>query len=105
VTQFAFVREELALFTAAICPQERPMQRHQVNPASAGRRFVWTAGTAFLAAHGVLLLILAAIVIASPHAGEWISDTVQAEFVGPDAPVMPTQLARPAGRMWAVGVD
>ena len=81
------------------------MQRHQVNPASAGRRFVWTAGTAFLAAHGVLLLILAAIVIASPHAGEWISDTVQAEFVGPDAPVMPTQLARPAGGMWAVGVD
>jgi hypothetical protein len=81
------------------------MQRHQINPASAGRAFDRTAGTAVLAAHGVLLLILAAIVIASPHAGEWISDTVQAEFVGPDAPVMPTQLARPAGEGWTVRAD
>jgi hypothetical protein len=81
------------------------VQRHQINPASAGRRFVWTADTAFLSAHGVLLLILAALVICSPHAGEWISDTVQAEFVGPDAPVMPTQLAQPAGEMWTVGAN
>jgi hypothetical protein len=79
------------------------MQRYQRNPDTAGRRFVWTAGTAVLVAHGVLLLLLAALVIASPHAGEWISDTVQAEFVGPDVPVMPTQLALPARETWMVG--
>jgi hypothetical protein len=81
------------------------MQRHQINAASAGSGFVWTAGTAVLAAHGVLLLILAAVVFATPDAGEWISDTVQAEFVGPDVPPMPTQLARPAGEMWTVGAN
>jgi hypothetical protein len=77
------------------------MQRRQRHRDSAGRRFVWGAGATVLAVHGVLLLMLAALVIGTPHAIEWISDTVQAEFVGPDAPVTPTQFAQPAGEMWA----
>jgi len=105
VTQLALMREELALFHCRDLPTGVPMQRYQLNQDRAGHRFVWTAGTAFLAAHGVLLLILATLVIASPHAGEWISDTVQAEFVGPDVPVMPTQLAQPAGEMRTVGAN
>jgi len=81
------------------------MWRYQPNQDLASHRFVWTAGTAALAAHGVLLLILATFVIASSHAGEWISGAVQAEFVGPDVPVMPTQLAQPAGEMRTVGAN
>jgi hypothetical protein len=41
--------------------------------------------------------MLAALSIGTPHAIKWFSDTVQAEFVGPDAPVTPTQFAS-AGR-------
>ena len=44
---------------------------------------------------------VAPVVLCSPHAGEWISETVQAEFVGAEPPVMaPTQFAQPAGDMW-----
>jgi hypothetical protein len=82
------------------------MPRHQRDPESAGRRFVWTAGAVLLAVHGILLLTLAGVVIGTPHAIEWIAEAAQAEFVGPDAPVeMPTQLAQPAGEMLAVGAD
>jgi hypothetical protein len=82
------------------------MPRYQREPESAGRRFVWTVGASLLAMHGILLLILAGVVIATPHAGEWIAEAAQAEFVGPDEPVMtPTQLARPLGGMWAVGAN
>ncbi len=70
------------------------------NPGSAGRRFVWTTGTAVLVVHGVLLLTLAGLVMATPHAVERIAEAVQAEFVGPDAPVVtPPQFAQPGGEM------
>jgi hypothetical protein len=51
-------------------------------------------------------MILAGVVVATPHAIEWIAEAAQAEFVGPDEPVItPTQFARPLGEMWAVGAD
>jgi hypothetical protein len=82
------------------------MPRYQREPEAAGRRFVWTLGAALLAIHGILLLIFAGVVIAAPHAIEWIAEAAQAEFVVPDEPVItPTQLARPFGEMWAAGAD
>jgi len=82
------------------------MPRYQREPESAGRRFVWTVGAALLVIHGILLLIFAGVVVATPHAIEWIAEAAQAEFVGPDEPVItPTQFARPFGEMWVVGAD
>ncbi len=64
------------------------MQSPQHNP-----------GSAVLVVHGVLLVMLAGLVIATPHAVERIAEAVQAEFVGPDAPVVaPTQFTQPGGR-------
>jgi hypothetical protein len=80
------------------------MQRPQRNPDSAGRRFDWTSGTTVLVIHGAVLFILIVLALSSPHAVESISESVQAEVVGPDTPVVaPTQLARPAGDMWTLG--
>jgi hypothetical protein len=82
------------------------MQQSQRNPDSAGRRFAWTDGTTVLVVHGVVLAILACLALSSPHAVEAISQSLQAEFVGPDAPVVqPTRLAQPAGDMWTLGAD
>jgi hypothetical protein len=82
------------------------MPRYQREPESAGRRFVWTLGAALLAIHGILLLILVSVVVATPHAIEWIAEAAQAEFVVPDESVItPTQLARRFGEMWAAGAD
>jgi hypothetical protein len=72
------------------------------NPSSVSHRASGTAGVILLAVHGVLLLVLAGVVLCSPRAGGWISETVQAEFVGGEPPVMaPTQFAQPVGDMWA----
>jgi hypothetical protein len=78
------------------------MHDHRRNPSSVSHRPSGTAGVILLAVHGALLLLLAGVVLCSPRAGEWISETVQAEFVGAEPPVMaPTQFAQPAGDMWA----
>jgi hypothetical protein len=78
------------------------MHDHRRNPPSVSHRPSGTASVILLAIHGALLLLLAGIVLCSPHAGEWISETVQAEFVGAEPPAMaPTQFAQPAGDMWA----
>jgi hypothetical protein len=78
------------------------MQHYRRDPASLTRRPLGTAGTALLAVHGVLLLLLAGVVLCSPDAGERISETVAAEFVGAEPPIIaPTQLARPVGDMWS----
>jgi hypothetical protein len=78
------------------------MHQYRRNPASVSHRSFGTAGAVLLAVHGVLLLLLAGVVLCSPHAGEWISETVQAEFVGAEPPVIaPTQFAEPVGGMWA----
>ena len=77
------------------------MQDYRRNPSSVSHRASGSAGVIPLAIHGVLLLVLAGVVLCSPHAGEWISETAQAEFVGAEPPVMaPTQFAQPAGDMW-----
>ena len=82
------------------------MSLYRRDPDSPGRRFVWTAGTAVLVVHSVIILVLAGLALSSPHGIEWISDAVQAEFVDPDAPVVtPTQYAQPGGEMWAIGAD
>ena len=50
-----------------------------------------------LAAHGVILLVIVALVANVPAVSEWVSAAAPAEFVNPDVtPVGPTQLAQPA---------
>jgi hypothetical protein len=72
------------------------MQRspNDLNPSD--RRFLWNWTALILAAHGLILLVLVGLVIRSPSASDWISQAVQAEFVGNPPPVIvPTQIARP----------
>jgi hypothetical protein len=53
-----------------------------------------------LAAHGVIFLVVVALVANVPAVSEWISAAAQAEFVNPDiTSVGPTQLAQPAEPM------
>ena len=59
-----------------------------------------------LAAHGVMLLVIVALVTNFPAVSEWISAAVQAEFVNPDiTSVGPTQLAQPPEQMRIVRSD
>ena len=44
----------------------------------------------------LVVIALVALAIIKPVASIWISEAVQAEFVGPNSPVAPTELARPA---------
>jgi hypothetical protein len=77
------------------------MQQHWRNPESISRRPLGTTGTILLAVHGGLLLLLACIVLCSPQAGEWVSESVQAEFVGVERPfIAPSQFAQPSGDVW-----
>jgi hypothetical protein len=78
------------------------MQHYRRDPASPTHRSLGTAGAILLVVHGVLLLLLAGVVLCSPDAGEWISETVAAEFVGAEpAIIAPTQFAKPIGDMWS----
>jgi uncharacterized iron-regulated membrane protein len=82
------------------------MQRspNDLNPSD--RRFArnWTAG--ILAVHGIIVLVLIGLVLSHPAASEWISQAVQAEFVGNPPPVIvPTQIARPGGQVRTVRTD
>ncbi len=50
----------------------------------------------FFALPVLLVVALVALAMTQPAASNWISEAVQAEFVGADsAPVEPTQLAQP----------
>ena len=72
------------------------MQRSPNDLNTSDRRFLWNWTAGILAAHGVILLVLIGLVIRSPAASDWISQAVQAEFVGNPPPVIvPTQIARP----------
>jgi hypothetical protein len=72
------------------------MQRSLNDLSRSDRRFLWNWTAGILAIHGVILLVLAGILILNPVASEWISQAVQAEFVGNPPPVIePTQIARP----------
>jgi hypothetical protein len=86
--------------------QEASMQRspNDLNPSD--RRFLrsWTAG--ILAVHGIILLALISLIVSHPAASVWISQAVEAEFVGNPPPVIvPTQIARPDGQMRTVRAD
>jgi hypothetical protein len=53
-----------------------------------------------LAAHGVILLVIVALVVNYPVVSEWVSAAAQAEFVNSDVTsVGPTQLAQPAEQL------
>jgi len=53
-----------------------------------------------LAAHGVILLVIVALVTNYPAVSEWVSAAAQAEFVKPDlTSAGPAQLAQPAEQM------
>jgi hypothetical protein len=53
----------------------------------------WSVG--FFVLPLVLVIVLVALAMTQPIASNWISEAVQAEFVGTDvAPVAPTQLAQ-----------
>jgi len=82
------------------------MQRSPNDLNRSDRRFLRSWSAAILAAHGVLLLVLVSLVMRHPGASEWISQAVQAEFVGSPAPVVvPTQLAQPGGQVRVVRTD
>jgi hypothetical protein len=50
-----------------------------------------------LAAHGVILLVIVALVAHHPAVSEWVSAAAQAEFVNPAiTSADPTQIAQPA---------
>ena len=79
------------------------MQRSPNDSNPSDRRFLWSWTAGILAAHGVILLVLIALVIRSPAASDWISQAVQAEFVGNPPPVIvPTQIAQPSSRVRTV---
>ena len=82
------------------------MQRSPNDLNRSDRRLSWSWTAAILAVHGVLLLLLAGILIFHPAASEWISQAVQAEFVGGPPPVIvPTQIAQPGGQVRVVKTD
>jgi hypothetical protein len=82
------------------------MQRSPNDLNRSDRRFLWNWTAAILAVHGILLLVLVSILILHPAASEWISQAVQAEFVGSPPPViMPTQLAQPGEKVRVVRTD
>jgi hypothetical protein len=56
-----------------------------------------------LAVHGVILLVIAALVVNFPAVSEWVSAAAQAEFISPDVtPASPTQVAQPSEQMRVV---
>ena len=61
------------------------------------RRNFWNSSAVMIAVNCAISLILIALVIASPPASRWISESVQAEFAGIVMPeTAPTQTAQPA---------
>jgi hypothetical protein len=78
--------------------QEAPMQQYQDKSDDAHETDSWTR--IVLAAHGVILLVIVALVANYPVVSEWVSAAAQAEFVNPDlTSVGSTQMARPAEQM------
>jgi hypothetical protein len=82
------------------------MQRSQNDLSPSDRRFLWNWTAGILAVHGVILLVLVSLIMGYPAASAWISQAVQAEFVGNPPPVtVPTQIARPGTRIRTVTAD
>jgi hypothetical protein len=82
------------------------MQRSPGDLGPSDHRFLWNWTAGMLAVHGVIILVLVGLVLSHPAASEWISQAVQAEFVGNPPPVVvPTQIARPGTQMRTVRAD
>jgi uncharacterized iron-regulated membrane protein len=65
----------------------------------------WNVG--FLALPALVLIALAGLAVMHPAASNWISDAVQAEFVGiaPAPEAAPSQMAQPAREVRTVKAD
>jgi len=82
------------------------MQRSPNDLDRSDRRFLRSRTAGILAIHCGILLVLVSLVLKYPGASEWISQAVQAEFVGNPPPVVvPTQIARPGGQTQIVRTD
>ena len=81
------------------------LQRSQDKWKPAGRRDHSGEINMLLAVNGLIVLVLIVLALSVPSALEWISAAAQAEFVTPDLPVVPTQLAQPAEQMRTVRSD
>ena len=70
------------------------MQRFQDKSGDAQENDNWTR--LVIAAHGVILLVIVALVSNHSAVSEWVSAAAQAEFVNPDlTSAVPTQIAQP----------
>ena len=79
------------------------MQRAANDLSPSDRRFLWSWTTGILLVHGIVLLVLVGLLTRYPAPSQWISQAVQAEFVGDPPPVIaPMQLAEPGGQMRTV---
>jgi hypothetical protein len=77
------------------------MQQYQDNSDDPRETDNWTR--IILAAHGVILLVIVALVANYPSVSEWVAAAAQAEFVNPDiTSTGPTQIAQPAEQMRVV---
>jgi hypothetical protein len=95
-----------AISIGATYSQEASMQRSPNDSKPSDRHFLWNWTAGILAVHGLILLVLVSLVLSHPSASEWISQAVQAEFVGNPPPViMPTQIAQPRGQVRTVRTD
>ena len=82
------------------------MQRSPNDSSPSDRRFLWNSTAGILGVHAVIVLVLVGLILSYPAASVWISQAVQAEFVGNQPPVaVPTQIARPGTQMRTVRSD
>jgi spore maturation protein SpmB len=65
----------------------------------------WSIG--FFALPALVVILLVGLTMINPGASNWISDAVQAEFVGFNSPpeAAPVQLAQPAGEIRTVKAE
>jgi hypothetical protein len=72
------------------------MLRPQGHFKPARRRNFWNSAAFMIAINCTIALMLIGLVIASPPAARWISESVQAELAGIALPeAAPTQVAQP----------
>jgi len=71
------------------------LQRPQDNWRPTGRRDVSKGISPLLAINGIIVLAMLVFALSFPSASEWISAAAQAEFVGGEPAMAPTQIAQP----------
>jgi hypothetical protein len=95
-----------AISIGATYSQEASMQRSPNDLKPSDRRFSWSWTGGILAVHGIILLVTISLILSYPAASVWISQAVEAEFVGNPPPVIvPTQIAQPRGQVRTVRTD